>query len=106
MLVDAFPDAFLEGGFKQHIMKGASDQSSVKETDELVCFQPNSVFVPGVLIRPLEERTHSAVALEAQSPWVFFCVGHGHTQRVRSFDPNDLLSPVTCNGSETLLVQS
>ena len=38
MLVDGFPDTFLERGFCQLILKGASDYSSVKETNELVCF--------------------------------------------------------------------
>ena len=80
MLVDDLSYSFLEGGFTQDILKGAFDESSVKEADEFVCFEPDSVFSSGVFIHPLEERTYSPGTLE-ESPGVFLCVGHAHGQR-------------------------
>ena len=72
VLVDAFSDPFLQGGFKQDILRFAFHHLTVEEGEELFPFQPATFVSPGVFVGPLEEIALALGTFEEEAPWVSF----------------------------------
>ena len=72
VLVDNLSHAFLQGGFKQHVLGFAFDHLSIEQGHELVPFQPTLCVFSGVFVSPLEEIALALGTFEEETPWVSF----------------------------------